>query len=91
MEETIFMQAILDQKSIAENVLNRTNGAFGKKIGIFSSVFGCWHKRLTRPFTNRNSSYRACLDCGARRKFDTESLRTYGSFYFPPTISFDNN
>jgi len=81
------MEAVLDQGVIAEAVLNRTNGAFGKRIGVFGRVFGCWHKELGRPFTNRNASYRACLKCGARKEFDAESLRTFGPFYYPPTIS----
>ncbi len=85
------MQAILEQNLIAEKIINRTNGAFGDKIGIFSKIFGCWHKQLTRPFTNRKASYRACLNCGARKQFDTENLRTFGTFYYPPTISFHEN
>lgn len=85
------MQGVLDQNYIAETVINRTNGAFGKKIGLFTSLFGCWHKRLTRPFTNRNASYRACLNCGARKKFDAENLKTFGPFYYPPAISFNDN
>lgn len=85
------MQAILEQNFIAEANLNRTNGAFGKKIGLFAKFFGCWHKELTRPFTNRNESYRACLHCGARKKFDTKNFRSYGPFYYPPAVSFDEN
>ena len=85
------MQSVLDQKFIAESVINRTDGSFGKKIGLFAKFFGCWHKQLTRPFTTGNESYRACLNCGARKKFDTKELRTYGPFYYPPAISFDNN
>lgn len=82
------MEAVLDQKIIAETVLNRTNGAFGKKIGVLGRIFGCWHKELGRPFTNRNASYRACLRCGSRKEFDTESLTTFGPFYYPPAITF---
>ncbi len=85
------MEAVLDQGIIAEAILNRTNGAFGNKIGVMGKVFGCWHKRLSRPFTNRNASYRACLNCGARKKFDTKTLKTYGPFYYPPAISFIEN
>jgi hypothetical protein len=42
---------------------------------------------LTRPFVSGSAAYRACLHCGARKPFDTESLQTYGSFHFPPEIS----
>jgi hypothetical protein len=82
------MQAILDQGRIAESILDRTNGAFGNKIGFMGKLFGCWHKELSRPFTNKHASYRACLHCGARKKFDTKSLKTLGPFYYPPSISF---
>ncbi|MGI8543735.1 MAG: hypothetical protein ACR2MD_09705 [Aridibacter sp.] len=85
------MEAVLDQGIIAEAILNRTNGAFGSKIGVFGKIFGCWHKQMTRPFTNRNASYRACLNCGARKKFDTKTLKTFGPFYYPPTVSFIEN
>ena len=82
------MQNILDQSRIAEDTINRTLGAFGDKIGVFSKLFGCWHKQLSRPFTNRNSSYRSCLNCGARKKFDPNNLKTVGPFYYPPAVSF---
>jgi len=81
------MQAVFEQNRIAESILDRTNGAFGNKIGIFGKIFGCWHNQLSRPFTNRKGSYRACLNCGARKPFDTKTLKTVGSFYYPPTIA----
>jgi hypothetical protein len=81
------MQAILNQNFIAEKVINTADGNFGEKIGVISSLLGCWHKNLTRPFTNANQSYRACLHCGARRKFDADKFKTFGAFYYPPTIS----
>lgn len=83
------MEAILDQRRIAQTVLNRTEGAFGTRIGLLGKIFGCWHKNMSRPFTNRNASYRACVDCGARKQFDTQTLKTFGPFYFPPSISLD--
>ena len=42
---------------------------------------------LSRPFTTAQESYRSCLHCGARQKFDAEQLKTTKSFYYPPTIS----
>ena len=82
------MQAVevLEQNLIAERYINRTDALFGERIGFLGQLFGCWHKRLTRPFTTRRSSYRACLDCGARRHFDTETLTTSGPFYYPPVV-----
>lgn len=81
------MQLVLEQNFIAESVINRTDGIFGEKIGLFSSVFGCWHRAMSRPFTNAAGSYRVCMECGARRPFDTETLKTFGSFYYPPKVS----
>ncbi len=83
------MQAILEQNIIAERVLDRTDGTFGKKIGFVGAMFGCWHKRLTRPFASKKVSYRACLDCGARAEFDTEDFKTLGTFYYPPSVTFN--
>jgi hypothetical protein len=81
------MQVALEQNRIAEALINRTSDAFGSKIGIVAKIFGCWHKHLSRPFTDKNKSYRACLHCGARKKFDAQTLKTSGPFYYPPAIS----
>ncbi len=85
------MQAVFEQNKIAESIIDRTAGVFGSKIGLFGKIFGCWHKTLTRPFTNRNASYRACLDCGARRHFSPETLKTFGPFHYPPDVSYEEN
>jgi hypothetical protein len=81
------MQLVLEQNRIAEKMINRTENVFGEKIGLFGKMFGCWHKELSRPFTSLRESYRVCLDCGARKQFDTETLKTFGPFYYPPTVS----
>ena len=83
------MNIVLEQNRIAQMVLNRTDRVFGDKIGIMGKIFGCWHKQLSRPFTNQKSSYRACLNCGALKHFDTETLKTYGAFHYPPIISLE--
>lgn len=80
------MQGVLEQNRIAESVIDRTNGSFGGKIGLIGKIFGCWHKKLSRPFTNKKASYRACLDCGARKRFSPETLKTFGPFHYPPAI-----
>lgn len=85
------MEVILEQNNIAKEVINRTEGNFGNKIGVLVRLFGCWHKEMTRPFTNGKQSYRACLSCGARRQFNAHTLETFGKFYYPPTISQVNN
>jgi hypothetical protein len=81
------MQRALEQNHIAEKTIDRTEGAFGSKIGLFGKMFGCWHKRLSRPFTTKKESYRVCLECGARKHFDAQTLKTFGSFHYPPAIS----
>lgn len=81
------MQAVLEQDYIAKRTIDKSEETFGAKIGVFTSLFGCWHKELTRPFTNGKESYRACLHCGARQKFDAVNLKTSRKFYYPPTIS----
>jgi hypothetical protein len=45
-------------------------------------VFGCWHTEMSRPFTRDGQSYRACLECGARRNFDTARWEMVGAYYY---------
>lgn len=85
------MQAILEKNKAAKSAANQTDEAFGKRIGLIGSLFGCWHKEISRPFTIGNNSYRACLHCGARKHFDPKILKTYGSFHYPPAASLTKN
>jgi len=68
-------------------ILTRTNEGFGMKIGLMAALFGCRHKNLSRPFTYGKESYCVCLNCGAHKNFNPETLTTNGSFYFPPKSS----
>jgi hypothetical protein len=77
------MQAVSGTNLTAERITDRNEDSLGRPIGIFSSLFGCWHKDLSRPFTSGNVSYRVCTDCGARRRFDTTSFKTLGRYYTP--------
>lgn len=45
-------------------------------------VLGCWHTEMSRPFTRDGESYRACLECGARRQFDSASWEMVGAYYY---------
>lgn len=83
------MQAVLEQNLITETRSERESVVMGQKIGFFSSLFGCQHKRMTRPITTDFASYRACIECGARKKFDTEDFTSSGPFYFPPSVKPD--
>ena len=57
---------------------------FGQKVGVITSLFGCWHENISRPFVQGKTAYRSCLKCGARKQFNQETLETFGKFYFPP-------
>jgi hypothetical protein len=83
------MQAILDQSLIADALNTENEHPIGEKIGFFGKLFGCWHKRLSRPVTRNRVTFRSCIDCGARRKFDMERFQTLGPFYYPPTVKAD--
>ena len=86
------MQAVLQQILITEIKDSKVGqDPFGSKIGIFGRLFGCRHKNFTRPITVNNLSYRACLDCGARRKFDAQNFKTSRAFYYPPSVTFDRS
>ena len=49
---------------------------------LLRRLFGCWHTHMGRPVTLGGETYRACLRCGAQRRFDTEGWNTYGAYYF---------
>ena len=85
------MQRILEQKLTLERVIDSLDDSPGTRIGILGKLFGCWHRDLTRPFSNKKVSYRVCTDCGARKVFDTKSFKTLGTFYFPPSVPLDRN
>ena len=57
---------------------------FGQKIGLITTLFGCWHGNISRPFVNGKTAYRCCLKCGARKKFNPETWKTDRNFYLPP-------
>ena len=78
------MQAVIERELTLDQIGPRNELSFGERIGIFAKLFGCWHKELSRPFTGSGASYRVCLDCGARKRFDAASFRTSGPFYYPP-------
>ena len=53
---------------------------------LLRRVFGCWHLRMGLPFTRGNETYRTCVTCGARRRFDLAQWTTVGSFYYPQQV-----
>ncbi|MEO7970180.1 MAG: hypothetical protein ABI698_02695 [bacterium] len=61
----------------------QANSACGAAVGDrFARVFGCWHKEMSRPFTDQGQTYRTCLDCGARRQFNLRRWEMQGKFYY---------
>jgi hypothetical protein len=62
---------------------------FGEKVGLLGKFFGCWHEEISRPFSHGQIAYRSCLKCGARKQFDSNTLKTHGAFYFPPILKAD--
>ena len=62
---------------------------FGIKVGLLNKLFGCGHRNISRPFVQNNTAYRSCIECGARRPFNPETLETFGKFYYPPIVKSD--
>lgn len=46
-------------------------------------LFGCWHLKMSLPFTRGPETYRTCVTCGARRRFDLDQWTIVGGFYYP--------
>lgn len=54
-----------------------------------SDFFGCQHKEMSRPFSRQGETYRACINCGARRTFDESTWNSSGRHYFKPARTSD--
>jgi|SwirhisoilCB2_FD_contig_31_6294546_length_314_multi_3_in_0_out_0_1 hypothetical protein len=76
------MQAVLEQELVNTVVTPRPEEN-GKKVGFLASVFGCWHKHLSKPISDKNTTYQVCAECGARRRYDMDDFRPKGHFYYP--------
>ena len=76
------LQNIEQQKTVT----NTNVKVFGEKVGLAAKLFGCWHENMSRPFGGGLNAYRSCLKCGARKQFNTQTLLTFGKFYYPPII-----
>ncbi|HEX6280161.1 MAG TPA: hypothetical protein VFZ49_09140 [Pyrinomonadaceae bacterium] len=83
MSTTVFTD-VNAQIAASDTVEAVNDQVFGKKLGIFTRLFGCRHTNVGRPFSQGRSGYRACINCGARRQFDPRTLETFGAFYAPP-------
>jgi hypothetical protein len=85
------MQAVLEREFTGQAVSAKENSSLGKKMGLIAKLFGCWHRKVTRPITSGNLTYMACVECGARQMFDSENFKVSRAFYYPPSVSFDRN
>lgn len=74
-------QAILSHHSNSRPVV-KAAGFGGALATWLSRLFGCWHTDMSRPFTLRGVTARVCLDCGARRRFDTVRWQMVGAYYY---------
>ena len=50
---------------------------------VTARIFRCWHANMSQPFSRGDETYRTCVACGARRRFDLEHRKMVGSFYYP--------
>ena len=70
----------------AEGQQNENSDAYlgaGRRVsGWLNRMFGCWHKEMSRPFSDDGQSYRVCLTCGARRDFNLKRWQMQGEFYY---------
>lgn len=73
------MEAVLEQAGIDRPGLR--TGRVSRVKNVFRRMFGCWHQRMSLPFTRGGETYRTCVDCGARRRYDLERWRMIGPFY----------
>ena len=50
--------------------------------GWMARMFGCWHRDMSRPFSQQGQAYRVCLSCGAQRRFDLGNWKMRGNYYY---------
>lgn len=50
-------------------------------------ILGCPHKEMSRPFSGQGETYRVCISCGARRRFDQQSWNSAGPYYYRPATT----
>jgi hypothetical protein len=79
--EVAIVEAVLEQTRIDESRF--TTDRLSRVNNILRRVLGCWHRHMSLPFTRGNETYRTCVNCGARRRFDLDQWKVVGSFYRP--------
>lgn len=74
--EVTIVEAVLEQAGIETDRVSLVKN-------VFRRMFGCWHRRLSLPLTRGGETYRTCVNCGARRRYDLKQWRMVGPFYRP--------
>ena len=75
------MEAVVEKAGI--DLSEVMPGLVSKVRTSAARIFGCWHGNMSRPFSRGNETYRTCVACGARRRFDLEHWKMVGPFYYP--------
>lgn len=74
--ESVVEQAGADLSAVLPELVSKVHGATAR-------IFGCWHVNMSLPFSRGSETYRTCVACGARRRFDLEQWKMVGPFYYP--------
>ena len=75
------MEAVVEQTGM--DVWGLVSDRFAQVKSLLSRGLGCWHLEMSLPFSRENETYRTCVSCGARRRFDLERWAMVGDFYYP--------
>ncbi len=75
------MEAAVEQAGM--DVWALVSARFAPIKNVLGRAFGCWHLEMSLPFTRGNETYRTCITCGARRRFDLDQWTMVGAFYRP--------
>ena len=75
------MEATVERSSVESWPFEYQQLSLTRKI--VKRVFGCWHLKLSLPFTRGDETYRTCISCGARRRFDLDQWKMVGGYYYP--------
>ena len=49
---------------------------------VVVGLFTCWHLRMSWPMTRDHKTYRTCVKCGMCRRFDPQTWKNLGPFYW---------
>ena len=75
------MQGLVERSSLES--WSAESGRSDRIRNAVKRVFGCWHRKLSLPFTRGHETYQTCISCGARRRYDMEKWTAVGDFYYP--------